>query len=736
MILNLRNYKIKVFALLLLFLFPGGAFAVCQTDNYTVVYVNGILTSEDEARENRDLLKDTFGKFFDSSKIEFLNGYNATHLAGAGDWIKAIQQAYIGKDEVPIDDYDLRNILLQIHSEVKTKKILLLGHSQGTFYTNALYDYLIKNGVPKESLKVYNLATPASYVGGEGEYLTSANDRLILKVRELAAAGGAKAPLDANALIPLPPNEWNDPWGGHHFSSDYLAGAPQKIISEINGSLDSLVVSETGTEECFAAPPQDLSFRLQKFAFDVADPLAIVAYEGAQAGYGAARFAIKAAYSGLASAFNATGTVAEESPSPVILETAIMAEEPSIVVKTPITPPPALPEPETVSETVTADAVVSPVTTVTYDFEPKFSGFEPGFGGGGGAPPPPVSAAPDPSPPPEAEPEPEPEPPPSPPPPEPVPPASPVVVTPSALSYFATTTVDFAGTAAAGTFISTDFSSATTSADGGGNWSISLSGFAEGITTVAFIAADASGATSSPAEISFSVDVSSPLLLSVGIVECPGQFAGTICVTMPGTVQVTVSSDSNDIASYRIMQNGVFLATTTEATSSPIAVEPGFYEFEVTAYDHASNPSPPISHTKRLQVSESSGIGYFCGPSYTSTYLEGGTYLHTGGPGCVYLSPGVPALFKYGSVYRGTVGSSTRMTNHELGSASYKEENQDVIVPSPVAGEQFFTAIFEARTGPAFNGVDLNLFNSYFTLGGTNTPPHTNFGVLNWVYGP
>ena len=72
-------------------------------------------------------------------------------------------------------DYDLTNILRQLHGDLKAQKILLVGHSQGTFYTNAAYDYLVKNGVDKKSIAVYNIGTPADKVAGNGEYLTSSN---------------------------------------------------------------------------------------------------------------------------------------------------------------------------------------------------------------------------------------------------------------------------------------------------------------------------------------------------------------------------------------------------------------------------------------------------------------------------------------------------------------------------------------------------------------------------------
>src|SRR5258706_14910530 len=116
----------------LLFFIPFFTFASCDSQGKTILYVNGVLTSEDDADKDSFLLRKTL----EGSNIKntfVINGYNPSHLAGFGDWIKSVQQAYVGKNEVPIDDYDLKNILLQISSKVTTKKFLLLGHSQGTF---------------------------------------------------------------------------------------------------------------------------------------------------------------------------------------------------------------------------------------------------------------------------------------------------------------------------------------------------------------------------------------------------------------------------------------------------------------------------------------------------------------------------------------------------------------------------------------------------------------------------
>ena len=68
----------KVFYILVLlissFVLPAEAFALeCSANNYTVVYVNGILTSEDEAKSDKKDLETDFKKI---TNIGSKNGKN------------------------------------------------------------------------------------------------------------------------------------------------------------------------------------------------------------------------------------------------------------------------------------------------------------------------------------------------------------------------------------------------------------------------------------------------------------------------------------------------------------------------------------------------------------------------------------------------------------------------------------------------------------------------------------
>src|SRR3989344_5690547 len=252
----------------------------CNESGYAVIYINGVLTSKQESEKDTDRLRKKFGEDSSVKDITFLNGYNEPHLAGGGDLLESAAQAF----GTSVSDFDLNTILMQIHPQVTTRKILLVGHSQGTFYTNAIYRYMLEYGAPEKSVAVYNIATPANFVAGGGNYLTSSNDRIIERVRRWTIGAGAPAPLRANITIPIPANEMDDEAGGHHFESDYLNGVPEKVVSDITNELAGLKAGHSSNSDgCFTPPPETLAYKAQKLSFAVIDPLAQATSNGAKA---------------------------------------------------------------------------------------------------------------------------------------------------------------------------------------------------------------------------------------------------------------------------------------------------------------------------------------------------------------------------------------------------------------------------------------------------------------------
>lgn len=531
--------------LFIIFLLPFTTFASCSEQGVTTIYVNGILTSQDEAKINTKDLQNTFSKISKIDGVKIINGHNPSHLAGFGDWIKSIEQSYRGVDDESISDYDRDTILLQIHPEIKTRKILLVGHSQGTFYTNALYKYLIKNGVSEKSISVYNLATPASFVAGNGNYLTSANDKLVSKVRELAVIGGAKEPLPANILIPITERGKDNVWGGHSFSLDYINGAPIRIISDIDNSIKKLSVPNNTdiNSDCFTPPDKNISYKIKDIAFSVSDPIANIAYNRISTGYNTAIALTKNVYSELASVIKSFGNT-------TITKTEIPTDTPKVlanqgasaisIIEKPVieniiqeTPNPII-QSEIINTVLVSEqpttTTISPTTTTITDgvIMPTFSIPSAGFGGGGAPPPPAPVQETIPTP-------------------TPVLPSSPIILIPNNFSApFSSTTVAFSGTADSNNIISTDFSSATTSSDSFGNWALSIANLPQATTTINFYAIDQNNSTSSATTISVAIFIPIPILPSQLIkdtVRTPiGAFQSEINQTLGTGLSGTVSS--------------------------------------------------------------------------------------------------------------------------------------------------------------------------------------------------
>jgi streptogramin lyase len=122
-------------------------------------------------------------------------------------------------------------------------------------------------------------------------------------------------------------------------------------------------------------------------------------------------------------------------------------------------------------------------------------------------------------------------------------------------------------------------------------------------------------------------------------------------------------------------------------------------------------------------------IGYYCAP-YQSTFLESESY-QSQGVGCHYVSPAIVATEKYGDLYRGLPGNATLISGRSLGSSSDSVHDNDVPTPPVPDGEWFFVAIYEVRAGTN----DLQQFRQLFQTGLTY-PPHSNYGLLHWRYGP
>jgi len=175
-------------------------------------------------------------------------------------------------------------------------------------------------------------------------------------------------------------------------------------------------------------------------------------------------------------------------------------------------------------------------------------------------------------------------------------PDAPVINIPADFSQtFLTTGILFSGTAEATSMISTDFSSATTTAADAGDWSFVLSSFPQGTTTVQFFAIDAAGNTSQATSITFSVDSVVPdVTLSVS--ECASSFSTSGCIIATTTTNISWSSTASDL-DYFVLDNGGIVSTTTATSTNTVIASNSSHTFSVSARDMAGNYSATTTET-------------------------------------------------------------------------------------------------------------------------------------------
>lgn len=261
----------------------------CSAQGYTVVFVNGVFDTELQAQDDKKALQDKLPSEYGNQPITVQLGYNPTHLAGAGDLLQSTAQEF----NYSISDFDLDTVLNQIYPEVTTRKLLLVGHSQGAFYTNSMYYYLLAHGEPAEALSVYNVASPASATAGGGKYLNSSNDTLLTFLRDPLGF----TTLNSNIDIPITTEDSNtNAWPGHSFTDAYLAGASTRIVSDLSGELSALVQADPETVgDCFTPPGESIGYKTEAAAFAVADPVASAVKVGTVAAVQAGAVALNTA---------------------------------------------------------------------------------------------------------------------------------------------------------------------------------------------------------------------------------------------------------------------------------------------------------------------------------------------------------------------------------------------------------------------------------------------------------
>ena len=302
------RYRFKNFAKLvcvILFLSPVVAQAYsCSKNGYTVVFVNGIFNNKQEAESNEVALSKILKSNLSGETITYKLGYNQTHVGGLGDLIEMSFPAF--------DQYDLDTILTQMHADVTTRKILLVGHSQGAVYANKIYEYLVTHGVPAEDVAVYAAATPDSYVAGAGKYISYSLDDTI----QVLAKQFGMSPLPENVnfldFLNSPDNTGSGLVQGHSFIDMYLGGFGSRMVADMRSEMTGLKsTAGAATDGCFDPPKLTFAHRVVGSVFAAADPASSGVKTAAVAGFNGTVAAVGGVRNGLAAVGSLFGSVAK-----------------------------------------------------------------------------------------------------------------------------------------------------------------------------------------------------------------------------------------------------------------------------------------------------------------------------------------------------------------------------------------------------------------------------------------
>ncbi len=178
-------------------------------------------------------------------------------------------------------------------------------------------------------------------------------------------------------------------------------------------------------------------------------------------------------------------------------------------------------------------------------------------------------------------------------------PDPPIITAPSLDGAVSTSTATtFTGTAEASSIISNSATSATTTAGTSGNWSLALTGLAQGTSTIRFYAADAAGNISASSSRVVVKDTEAPPI-SLTISACDQSLAISGCLLATTTLALAWSSSASDLDSYAITctANGTacanfsFASTTATSTVYTAPADNTDYTFAATARDTNGNIS-------------------------------------------------------------------------------------------------------------------------------------------------
>ncbi len=171
--------------------------AQCPQGKTTVIWINGILgQGPEEWSQSVDRYETAFFKVHpgmeDSGCVQFIPVYNKS--AWAWDFVQSIDQLVrLARNRINLWDPSMQDLLRTIKDNIDDK-VILVGHSQGSLYTNLAYQY-IRDGSGTDltssninKIQIINIGTPDNLVAdNNGRYTTACGDAILLWLPSLPA---------------------------------------------------------------------------------------------------------------------------------------------------------------------------------------------------------------------------------------------------------------------------------------------------------------------------------------------------------------------------------------------------------------------------------------------------------------------------------------------------------------------------------------------------------------------
>ncbi len=269
---------------------------ICDGKDTAIFYVNGIMNTKKEAKENLNELKDSLFQKVSTGQLtqaqfdamEFDIAYNPsaglmrdltealankleesveTVWTFAWEIVLSVPEALTLIDEeikndiltkvtaatvgLVINPDDLGNHLAKYrNSHLQGKKVIMVSHSQGNFFANAAFDVLEAESQQEGStldifgFGIVSVATPAGTVAVGNRYSTFDEDKVIEAVRVATLPPGLVSPLPSNVAFPQAQEDSLDAPLHHNFINAYmspLAPAREKILLDFIITYTTLV---------------------------------------------------------------------------------------------------------------------------------------------------------------------------------------------------------------------------------------------------------------------------------------------------------------------------------------------------------------------------------------------------------------------------------------------------------------------------------------------------------------